>query len=353
MPWLPEYKQEEEALYKEKVNLGLIKDTSTKKAQKANDKNKKKQSQLFQKKEKEEEKVQINLVTPEKSGNDEEKPKTEAQLYSKVVKVGRVENFDWKYNVKMFNETNGNQEDVEINIDKIEAIYINPKWKQSKVGDYLTYNKKQRLKKGENPLPQQETQGPVSSKFDSAKIDYDFKVKPLSTIQKEDDESSDDEQARKRARARAEAGLSIEEFKKLQIPNDIMKDGMIFIWVEKEYIYDIVKHLETQNFFYVENVCYIALNQEMEKGKFKFHFVILIRRLLLQRSELLQQLMLLQLLFKMILLTSKSPIEVCSCLDEHHQMANLSCVIKEPVMLSLTGKILATNITSQISICTD
>jgi len=44
-----------------------------------------------------------------------------------------------------------------------------------------------------------------------------------------------------------------------------MKDGMIFIWVEKEYIYDIVKHLETQNFFYVENVCYIALNQEMEK----------------------------------------------------------------------------------------
>jgi len=78
MPWLPEFKQEAEALYKEKVGLGLIKDTSSKKAIKAAEK--KKQSKLFNEKEEEEEKekekVQINLVTPEKSGNDEEKPKT-------------------------------------------------------------------------------------------------------------------------------------------------------------------------------------------------------------------------------------------------------------------------------------
>lgn len=44
-----------------------------------------------------------------------------------------------------------------------------------------------------------------------------------------------------------------------------MIDGMIFIWVEKEFIYDIVKHLESMNFFYVENVCYIGLNREKEK----------------------------------------------------------------------------------------
>jgi len=113
----------------------------------------------------------------------------------------------------MFNELNGQQESVDIDINKIEAIYINPKWKQSKVGDCLTYNKKQKGKKGEH-VEQQETQGPVSSKFDSAKIDYDFKVKPLS-IAKEDGDSSDDELARQRAKERAEAGLSIEEFKKL------------------------------------------------------------------------------------------------------------------------------------------
>jgi hypothetical protein len=46
-----------------------------------------------------------------------------------------------------------------------------------------------------------------------------------------------------------------------------MKDGMLFIWVEKEYIMDIVLHLESQNFFYVENVCYVMLEREMEKGK--------------------------------------------------------------------------------------
>ena len=50
-----------------------------------------------------------------------------------------------------------------------------------------------------------------------------------------------------------------------------MKDGMIFIWVEKEFIYDIVVHLESQNFFYVENVCYVMLEASMEKGKYFDH----------------------------------------------------------------------------------
>lgn len=44
-----------------------------------------------------------------------------------------------------------------------------------------------------------------------------------------------------------------------------MVDGMIFIWVEKEFIYEIVKHLESMGFVYVENVCYIGLNREKEK----------------------------------------------------------------------------------------
>lgn len=40
-----------------------------------------------------------------------------------------------------------------------------------------------------------------------------------------------------------------------------MKDGLLFIWVEKEYISDIIKCLEEQDFFYVENVCYVMLDQ--------------------------------------------------------------------------------------------
>ena len=46
-----------------------------------------------------------------------------------------------------------------------------------------------------------------------------------------------------------------------------MKDGMIFIWIEKEYIYEVIRHLETQDFYYVENVCYVMLDKLMEKGK--------------------------------------------------------------------------------------
>lgn len=53
MPWVPEYKEEEEALLKEKINLGLIQDPNPKKNNKK-EVNKKKQSQLFQKDEKKE-----------------------------------------------------------------------------------------------------------------------------------------------------------------------------------------------------------------------------------------------------------------------------------------------------------
>jgi hypothetical protein len=66
--------------------------------------------------------------------------------------------------------------------------------------------------------------------------------------------------------------VTIQDFLKLKIPDDVMKDGMLFIWVEKEYIMEIVRHLETQNFFYVENVCYVMLQPTMEKGKFFFDF---------------------------------------------------------------------------------
>ena len=40
-----------------------------------------------------------------------------------------------------------------------------------------------------------------------------------------------------------------------------MKDGLVFIWVEKEYISEIIKCFEEQDFNYVENVCYIMLDQ--------------------------------------------------------------------------------------------
>ena len=79
-------------------------------------------------------------------------------------------------------------------------------------------------------------------------------------------DSSDDEQLRQQIQSQ-QSGLSIEQFRRLKIPKEVMKDGMIFIWVEKEYIYDVITHLETQDFYYVENVCYVMLDKAMEKGK--------------------------------------------------------------------------------------
>lgn len=63
-------------------------------------------------------------------------------------------------------------------------------------------------------------------------------------------------------KAKSAKKISIEEFKSgFQISTGVMKDGLVFIWVEKEHICDIIKTFEAQDFFYVENVCYVMLDQ--------------------------------------------------------------------------------------------
>ena len=55
--------------------------------------------------------------------------------------------------------------------------------------------------------------------------------------------------------------ICIEDFvNNFKIPTTVMKDGLVFIWVEKEIISALIKCFEAQNFFYVENVCYIMLD---------------------------------------------------------------------------------------------
>lgn len=46
-----------------------------------------------------------------------------------------------------------------------------------------------------------------------------------------------------------------------------MKEGLLFIWVEKEYISKVIKTLEKQDFQYVENACFVMLDQSKKKGK--------------------------------------------------------------------------------------
>lgn len=55
--------------------------------------------------------------------------------------------------------------------------------------------------------------------------------------------------------------ITIEDFcSNFKISTDVMKDGLVFIWVEKEYISKLIKCFEAQDFFYVENMCYVMLD---------------------------------------------------------------------------------------------
>ena len=46
-----------------------------------------------------------------------------------------------------------------------------------------------------------------------------------------------------------------------------MREGLLFIWVEKELIGEIIQHFEAQGFEYVENMVYIMLNPDLKNCK--------------------------------------------------------------------------------------
>ena len=69
--------------------------------------------------------------------------------------------------------------------------------------------------------------------------------------------------------SQAFSGIDLGTLMKLQIPDSVMREGILFIWVEKELISSIMEHFETQGFLYVENVAYVMLNKAKQKGKYK------------------------------------------------------------------------------------
>lgn len=61
--------------------------------------------------------------------------------------MGKVEDFNWTFKEKLWNGETKKFEMQDIRVDGIEAIYINPKWRKAKVGDFLTFDKKKGKKK--------------------------------------------------------------------------------------------------------------------------------------------------------------------------------------------------------------
>lgn len=55
-------------------------------------------------------------------------------------------------------------------------------------------------------------------------------------------------------------GMTMAEFSKLKISEQVLRDGIIFCWVEKELIHPVIRVFEKQQFEYIENLCHVMLN---------------------------------------------------------------------------------------------
>lgn len=65
-------------------------------------------------------------------------------IYSSLVKVPRVELFDWRHPVEVHPAGKAPETRFE-QIKDIQAIYINPRWRQSNVGDRMLFDDKRQV----------------------------------------------------------------------------------------------------------------------------------------------------------------------------------------------------------------
>lgn len=63
--------------------------------------------------------------------------------------------------------------------------------------------------------------------------------------------------------------VSFDEFSKLNFSKSLMVDGLVFIWVDKELIAKVIKYFETQDMQYVENVCWVMLDEPKAQSMIK------------------------------------------------------------------------------------
>jgi hypothetical protein len=54
------------------------------------------------------------------------------------------------------------------------------------------------------------------------------------------------------------------KFSKIKLPLNKMKEGLIFVWTEKEYISDVIEHFEKMDIKYVENLVWIMLDSNKQ-----------------------------------------------------------------------------------------
>jgi len=104
--------------------------------------------------------------------------------------------------------------------------------------------------------------------------------------------------------ARPDGTITTEDFAHLHFSNKLMVDGLVFVWVEKEIISQMIRLMEKQDLTYVENVCWVMLDETKRKGKISFSYIIqrlMRKKLLMSRPHISVTTQ----------ITSRSPIKLC------------------------------------------
>jgi hypothetical protein len=70
--------------------------------------------------------------------------------------------------------------------------------------------------------------------------------------------------------AKPDGTITTEDFAHLHFSNKLIVDGLVFVWVEKEIISQMIRIMEKQDLTYVENVCWVMLDETKRKCKISF-----------------------------------------------------------------------------------
>ena len=138
-------------------------------------------------------------------------------------------------------------------VQDLQAILINPKWAEHGFDTFASTTTADSQDSDEKPTGAASHGGQKKPAYTAA---MGKKLKPNKA------DKSDYAEIRS-----AFSGLKIEQLKKLIIPPEVMKEGILFIWAEKELISEILTHFEAQGFEYVENMVYIMLDPSVKTGK--------------------------------------------------------------------------------------
>lgn len=160
----------------------------------------------------------------EKGGEAKLDVEEELNILSKVVKSGSVETFNWEFTDRKWIRNRQSDQTITKKVENLQAILINPKWAEHGF-DTLADSP------NNSGTPTQDSDENAAANRKGKKGGK----KPQQQHQTKEDFSE---------HRSAYSGLRIEELKKLVIPPDVMREGMLFIWAEKELIGEILDHFE-------------------------------------------------------------------------------------------------------------